>query len=261
MLYNTKNPHGGDIYAGKVLLDYSANTNPFGTPQAVQEAIAEALPRLHRYPDPYCRKLVAAIAERETVPEKYILCGNGAADLIYAYARAVHPQKAAMPAPTFSEYALGLSDCEISYYFLQESNDFALDSGILDFLLDGLLTVGSEVEVVSRLVIVLVVIVLNADVYPCVCNEASVAFCVTVVCSRCPVGIIGDIFTGSCDPACEHSSIHIKRILLSADISDLYSIACCAERTSIIVEVVPACVADFIVTLPTRVFKETPAVL
>ena len=134
MLYNTKNPHGGDIYAGKVLLDFSANTNPFGTPQAVQEAIIEALPQLHRYPDPYCRKLVAAIAEHEAVPKNYILCGNGAADLIYAYGRAVHPKKAAMLAPTFSEYALGLSDCEISYYFLQESKDFALDSGILDFL-------------------------------------------------------------------------------------------------------------------------------
>ena len=56
---------------------------------------------------------------------------------------------------------------------------------------DGLLTVGSEVEVVSRLVIVLVVIVLNADVYPGVCNETSVAFRATVVCSCCPVGIIG----------------------------------------------------------------------
>ena len=134
MLYNTKNPHGGDIYAGKVLLDFSANTNPFGTPQAVQEAIIEALPQLHRYPDPYCRKLVAAIAEHEAVPKNYILCGNGAADLIYAYGRAVHPKKAAMLAPTFSEYALGLSDCKISYYFLQESKDFSLDSGILDFL-------------------------------------------------------------------------------------------------------------------------------
>lgn len=134
MLYNAKNPHGGDIYAGKVLLDFSANTNPFGTPQAVQEAIIEALPQLHRYPDPYCRKLVAAIAEHEAVPKKYILCGNGAADLIYAYGRAVHPQKAAMLAPTFSEYAQGLSDCKISYYFLQESKDFSLDSGILDFL-------------------------------------------------------------------------------------------------------------------------------
>lgn len=134
MLYNTKNPHGGDIYAGKVLLDFSANTNPFGTPKAVQEAMIEALPQLHRYPDPYCRKLVTAIANHEAVPEKYILCGNGAADLIYAYARAVHPKKAAMLAPTFSEYALGLSECEISYYYLQESRDFALDSGILDFL-------------------------------------------------------------------------------------------------------------------------------
>lgn len=134
MLYNTKNPHGGDIYAGKVLLDFSANTNPFGTPKAVQEAIIEALPRLHRYPDPYCRKLAAAIADHEAIPEKYILCGNGAADLIYAYDRAVHPKKAATLAPTFSEYALGLSDCEISYYYLQESKDFALDAGILDFL-------------------------------------------------------------------------------------------------------------------------------
>ena len=134
MLYNTKNPHGGDIYAGKVLLDFSANTNPFGTPQAVQEAIIEALPQLHRYPDPYCRKLVAAIAEHEAVPKNYILCGNGAADLVYAYGRAVHPKKAAMLAPTFSEYAQGLSDCKISYYFLKESKDFSLDSGILDFL-------------------------------------------------------------------------------------------------------------------------------
>ena len=63
---------------------------------------------------------------------------------------------------------------------------------------DGLLTVGTKVEVVSRLVIILVVIVLNADVYPGVCNETSVAFRVTVVCSRCPVGIIGDIFTCGC---------------------------------------------------------------
>ena len=146
----------------------------------------------------------------------------------------------------------------LSYTLLIEGVFYIAD-GLL--CADSLLTVGSEVEVVSRLVIVLVVIVLNADVYPCVCNEASVAFCVTVVCSRCPVGIIGDILTCSCDPACEHSSIHIKRILLSADISDLYAVTGRAERTSIVIEVVPACVADFIVALPARVLKEAPAVL
>ena len=62
MLYDTKNPHGGDIYAGNVRLDFSANTNPFGTPESVLAAITRALPEVHRYPDPYCRALRAAIA-------------------------------------------------------------------------------------------------------------------------------------------------------------------------------------------------------
>ena len=95
MLYDTKNPHGGDIYAGNVRLDFSANTNPFGTPESVLAAITRALPEVHRYPDPYCRALRAAIAAAEGVPEEYILCGSGAAELIYAFADAVRPQRAA----------------------------------------------------------------------------------------------------------------------------------------------------------------------
>ena len=89
MLYQTKNPHGGDIYGTEVLLDFSANTNPFGTPKGVLDAICDALPDIHRYPDPYCRQLTQATAEFEAVPKEYILCGNGAADLIYAYCEAV----------------------------------------------------------------------------------------------------------------------------------------------------------------------------
>ncbi len=82
MLYQTKNQHGGDVYGGGITLDFSANTNPLGTPPGVLEAVCRALPRLHRYPDPYCRRLVQAIAGHEQVPASYILCGNGAADLI-----------------------------------------------------------------------------------------------------------------------------------------------------------------------------------
>ena len=73
MLYDTKNPHGGDIYAGNVRLDFSANTNPFGTPESVLAAITRALSEVHRYPDPYCRALRAAIAAAEGLPEDYIL--------------------------------------------------------------------------------------------------------------------------------------------------------------------------------------------
>ena len=43
MLYRTQNPHGGDIYEEKILLDYSSNTNPFGTPQGVVDAMKKII--------------------------------------------------------------------------------------------------------------------------------------------------------------------------------------------------------------------------
>lgn len=136
MLYQTPNPHGGDIYQEEITLDYSANTNPFGTPQGVLDAMREALPQVHHYPDPYCRKLVQAIAEFEAVPKDCILCGNGAAELIYAYCEAVRPQKAVELAPTFSEYSLGLQrvGCSVQRYFLNKENSFSLDDRFLAFL-------------------------------------------------------------------------------------------------------------------------------
>lgn len=136
MLYQAENQHGGDIYGGGITLDYSANTNPLGTPPGVLAAITQALPLLHRYPDPYCRTLVRAIADFEQVPEPYILCGNGAADLIYAYCAAVKPQIAVELAPTFAEYALGLErvGCRVERYPLRQEDMFDLDVGFLSFL-------------------------------------------------------------------------------------------------------------------------------
>lgn len=136
MLYDSKNPHGGDIYGQKILLDYSANTNPYGTPQGVLDAVVKSLPLLHHYPDPYCRELVKAISEYENVPQEFILCGNGAAELIYAWCEAMKPSIAVELAPTFAEYSLGLErvGCKVERYYLNESLNFAPDKGLLDFL-------------------------------------------------------------------------------------------------------------------------------
>ncbi|MGI5976622.1 MAG: pyridoxal phosphate-dependent aminotransferase [Candidatus Limivicinus sp.] len=136
MLYYTENPHGGDVYGGDIELDFSANVNPFGTPEAVQEAVRNELPNMWRYPDPYCRRLVKAIAAREAVPENYILCGNGAAELIYSFCLAVKPGLASELVPTFSEYALGLKRCgsRIERFFLREENSFRADEKILNFI-------------------------------------------------------------------------------------------------------------------------------
>jgi len=104
MLFGTNNPHGGDIYGEEILLDFSANTNPFGTPLSVLDAVGSALPEMHRYPDPYCRKLTQAISDFEGVPREHILCGNGAADLIYAYCEAVRPKVARTGTDLFGIY-------------------------------------------------------------------------------------------------------------------------------------------------------------
>ena len=136
MLYQTENQHGGDVYGGGITLDFSANTNPLGTPPGVLEAVCRGLPQLHRYPDPYCRQLVQAIAAHEQVPASYVLCGNGAADLIYAYCAALRPRTAAEPAPTFAEYGLGLAQvgCRAAPYFLHQAENFDVDEGFLPFL-------------------------------------------------------------------------------------------------------------------------------
>ena len=136
MLYGTENPHGGDIYGGGITLDFSANTNPYGTPEGVLRAVQAALPEMHRYPDPYCRRLVEAIGAFEGVDPGIILCGSGAAELIYAYCAALRPKTALELAPTFSEYSLGLRrvGCTVDRYSLTPESGFDLDAGFLCYL-------------------------------------------------------------------------------------------------------------------------------
>ena len=136
MLYNTKNPHGGEVYSHPVLLDFSANINPLGTPEGVERAVMASLPLLFQYPDPYCRELVGAIARHEGVREDTVLCGNGAAELIFALCSALKPKKALLPVPSFSEYrsALSAGECRVEYYPLGQEDDFALTEAFLPVL-------------------------------------------------------------------------------------------------------------------------------
>ena len=136
MLYHTTNPHGGDVYDGEIRLDFSANTNPYGTPRGVLDAMSAVLTRVHQYPDPYCRELVKAISEFEGVPKDWILCGSGAAELIYSYCEALRPETAMELAPTFSEYALALErvGCRVERYSLKKENHFSLTEEFLPVL-------------------------------------------------------------------------------------------------------------------------------
>ena len=125
--------HGGDWagyqeeYGGQPL-DFSANVSPLGVPPGVRKAIRQAAASADRYPDPLCRSLSRAIAAHEGVPESFVLCGNGAADLIFRAVLARRPRTALITAPAFSEYetALTACGCAVRRHLLREEQGFRL---------------------------------------------------------------------------------------------------------------------------------------
>ena len=128
--------HGGDTAAFEITygtkpLDFSSNVSPLGVPEGVVRAIAEAAKGADAYPDPHCRALTEAIAEKEKVHPEWVLCGNGASDLIRRIVQAVKPERALVTAPCFSEYeaALAGADCHVERY--PSAEDFRPDEGIL----------------------------------------------------------------------------------------------------------------------------------
>ena len=136
MLINKPNPHGGDIYRNAVRYDFSANVSPLGTPEAVKSAVREAADHVCAYPDPHCAALREVLSQHESVPAEHILCGNGAAELIYAFAAALRPERSLIAAPAFCEYAESLAafGSTADYYILHEEDAFLTDGRILNVI-------------------------------------------------------------------------------------------------------------------------------
>ena len=130
-----KYQHGGNT---NIKYDFSANINPLGMPENVKKILAENVEKFSFYPDPNCTDVIKAISDFENIPEKNILCGNGAADLIYRIVSAVSPCKALLFAPSFSEYEKALLDsrCSIEYCYLKEENGYVIKDFDTDLLKD-----------------------------------------------------------------------------------------------------------------------------
>ncbi len=126
--------HGGDILSyeaqfHKKPLDFSVNVSPLGLPEGVRQAVIDALDDSGKYPDTGCRALRQALAEYHGIPKEWILCGNGAADLIDRLAFALQgKKKVLLTAPTFTEYryALERSGLECISYALDPEDGFAI---------------------------------------------------------------------------------------------------------------------------------------
>ncbi|MEG0319482.1 MAG: threonine-phosphate decarboxylase CobD [Niameybacter sp.] len=136
--------HGGDIFtlAQKLecneqeIIDFSVNINPLGLTPSVRQALIENVDLAIQYPDPLCRKLTEAIAKHYDLEASSILCGNGAADLIFRLAYVCKPKRALVLAPTFAEYALALKQVgtKVEQYLLKEENNFNVEEDFLEYL-------------------------------------------------------------------------------------------------------------------------------
>jgi threonine-phosphate decarboxylase len=135
--------HGGDIYSlpsSKNILDFSTNINPLGIHPDVKQAVISSIDDCTHYPDPLCRELLSGIAGWEQIMEANIVCGNGAADIIFRLVQLLKPKNALLLAPTFSEYecALKIVRCNVEYTHLHEEEGFALTERILENIHPGL---------------------------------------------------------------------------------------------------------------------------
>lgn len=125
--------HGGDVYSRDVALDFSVNTNPLGMPKAVLAALFEHADALSRYPDASCRALRDALAAHHGIAKENILCGNGAADMIFRACAYLKPKRVLTLAPSFLEYErpAKLFGAEVSEHRLCAQNGFLLTERIL----------------------------------------------------------------------------------------------------------------------------------
>jgi threonine-phosphate decarboxylase len=105
-------------------LDFSANINPLGPPEALKLRWNEIYKKVTVYPDPYAFTLKEKLSVKEQVPIDSLLVGNGGAELITLVARMIEGKKVLLIQPTFSEYeqACRVNRCEIIPVVLEAPN-------------------------------------------------------------------------------------------------------------------------------------------
>lgn len=126
--------HGGDTYQYPDFIDFSANINFLGVPESVASCARSAIDGIIHYPQVGSARLRQAISGLEQVGRQQIICGNGAAEVVFSLVLAAKPKRALLFAPTFQEYeqALGSVGCEVVWEFLEPGLGFRLTERCLE---------------------------------------------------------------------------------------------------------------------------------
>ena len=131
-----KHIHGGDVYHHQGALTFQQTAILLVPRRESKKRIIESLEHINDYPQVGCTPLKKAIAEYENTKPDQVICGNGAAEVIFSLCRAVNPRRALVPAPTFAEYqqALYSVDCQVEFFLLNGKKRFVLEENFLQAL-------------------------------------------------------------------------------------------------------------------------------
>lgn len=129
-------PHGGINYAeleglglkpGEIL-DFSANTNPFGPPPEVREALKRV--DISSYPDSNSHRLRNALAAKLMLNPDNIIAGNGSTEIMRLAALAFfkHGDRVLIIEPAFGEYEVScrIAGAEVIKYDLNAKDNFRI---------------------------------------------------------------------------------------------------------------------------------------
>ena len=128
--------HGSDIEAIEAyygipkesIIGFGANVNPLGLSKKLQAEIAQNLQIITSYPDRNYVSLRNVIGAYCNADASHIVVGNGSTELISLLIQHLHPKKALLLGPTYSEYERELSLCggEMVYYDLLPEHEFQI---------------------------------------------------------------------------------------------------------------------------------------
>lgn len=140
--------HGGNIYEHPNVLDFSANCNCYGMPEAVRLAARAGVDASQVYPDEKCSRLREAIGVYESVDPSQVLCGSGASQLLLALALALRPKRALLVAPDFGEYERVLEAAGTQTVYFDSS--FAEQFGLNDAFFSQMKSCGAQLVMLSN---------------------------------------------------------------------------------------------------------------
>ncbi len=111
------------------LTNFSANVNPLGISPMLRTQLSKHVDLIAHYPDRQYTQLKEKISQYTGADKQHIGVGNGSTELISLFINRLHPKKALIIGPTYSEYEreIFLGGGSSHYYRLKEEQDFKID--------------------------------------------------------------------------------------------------------------------------------------